>query len=126
MNWEAIGAIGEIVGSLAVLLTLIYLSFQIKHARAESRSTFLQHRSDAARQLWAIESTSLELQQALATADQQLNREDPAVQRRLKELTNLSDAQVSMVTAHFSAHFFHRLKCPRLLATGLLGFPHFT
>jgi len=30
MNWEAIGPIGEIVGVLAVFLTLIYLAIQIK------------------------------------------------------------------------------------------------
>ena len=30
MNWDAIGAIGEIIGALAVVLTLIYLSRQIK------------------------------------------------------------------------------------------------
>jgi hypothetical protein len=30
MNWDAIGAIGEIVGALAVLITLIYLAMQIK------------------------------------------------------------------------------------------------
>ncbi len=30
MNWEAIGPIGEIVGALAVFLTLIYLAIQIK------------------------------------------------------------------------------------------------
>ena len=30
MNWEAIGAIGEIVGALAVLATLYYLAIQIK------------------------------------------------------------------------------------------------
>ena len=30
MNWEAIGAIGEVVGALAVLLTLVYLAIQIR------------------------------------------------------------------------------------------------
>lgn len=30
MNWEAIGAVGEIVGALAVFLTLIYLAIQIR------------------------------------------------------------------------------------------------
>ena len=30
MNWEAIGAIGEIVGALAVFLTLVYLAMQIR------------------------------------------------------------------------------------------------
>lgn len=33
MNWEAIGAVGEIVGALAVLVTLIYLAIQVRHAR---------------------------------------------------------------------------------------------
>ena len=32
MNWDAIGAIGEIVGAFAVILTLYYLSTQIRHA----------------------------------------------------------------------------------------------
>ncbi len=39
MNWEAIGAIGEIVGAAAVVVTLIILIFQIRHnttAREES------------------------------------------------------------------------------------------
>ncbi len=30
MNWDAIGAVGEIVGALAVLITLIYLAMQIR------------------------------------------------------------------------------------------------
>ena len=30
MNWEAIGAVGELVGALAVLVTLVYLSMQIR------------------------------------------------------------------------------------------------
>lgn len=32
MNWDAIGAVGEIVSALAVLITLIYLSVQIKQS----------------------------------------------------------------------------------------------
>ena len=30
MNWDAIGAIGEIVGALAVFITLVYLALQIR------------------------------------------------------------------------------------------------
>lgn len=30
MNWEAIGAIGEIIGALAVVVSLVYLSVQIR------------------------------------------------------------------------------------------------
>ena len=37
MNWEAIGAIGEIVGASAVVISLIYLATQIKGQSRESR-----------------------------------------------------------------------------------------
>ena len=30
MNWEAIGAVGEIIGALAVVLTLAYLAIQVR------------------------------------------------------------------------------------------------
>jgi hypothetical protein len=30
VNWEAIGAVGEIIGALAVFITLVYLALQIK------------------------------------------------------------------------------------------------
>ena len=33
MNWDAIGAVGEIVGAIAVVLTLIYLAVQVRHSR---------------------------------------------------------------------------------------------
>lgn len=32
MNWEAIGAAGEVIGALAVIATLFYLAKQIKHS----------------------------------------------------------------------------------------------
>lgn len=32
MNWEAVAAIGEIVGAFALVLTLAYLALQVKTA----------------------------------------------------------------------------------------------
>ena len=37
MNWEAIGAIGELVGALAVVLTLIYLAAQVRQSNVAMR-----------------------------------------------------------------------------------------
>ena len=37
MNWEAIGAIGEIVGASAVIASLVYLAVQIRNQNIESR-----------------------------------------------------------------------------------------
>ena len=51
MNWEALGAVGEILGSIAVLFTLVYLSFQVKHARSEFRNSIAQQRFDTHRSL---------------------------------------------------------------------------
>lgn len=37
MNWDAIGAIGEVIGGVAVIATLIYLARQIKSAERMMR-----------------------------------------------------------------------------------------
>jgi len=33
MNWEAVGAISEFLGAVAVLATLLYLAVQVRHSR---------------------------------------------------------------------------------------------
>ena len=66
MNWEAIGAIGEIVGAVAVVVTLFYLAQQIRQntrmARAEmTKDLYLASRaaimdvasSDRLAEVWA-------------------------------------------------------------------------
>jgi len=42
MNWEAIGALGEIVGAAAVVMTLLYLASQIKHAKEATQAAGFQ------------------------------------------------------------------------------------
>lgn len=39
MNWEAIGALGEVLGAIAVIATLLYLAVQTKHARLVVENT---------------------------------------------------------------------------------------
>ncbi len=38
MNWDAAGALGEIIGATAVVVTVIYLAIQIRAARVDSAS----------------------------------------------------------------------------------------
>ena len=38
MNWDAIGAGGEILGAVAVFASLLYLGIQIKHSRLSSQA----------------------------------------------------------------------------------------
>ena len=46
MNWEAIGAVGEILGALAVVATLIYLSVQIRHSIQTTKGLVRDSASD--------------------------------------------------------------------------------
>ncbi len=42
MNWEAISAVGEIVGATAVVVTLIYVAVQVRHATRETQAVSVQ------------------------------------------------------------------------------------
>jgi len=47
VNWDAIGAIGELVGALAVIVTLIYLAIQLRSNAAASRASVAQALADS-------------------------------------------------------------------------------
>ncbi len=51
MNWEAIGAVAEVCGALAVLVTLIYLAVQIRQQNQVARAQVGQQRADSIIQL---------------------------------------------------------------------------
>jgi len=38
MNWDAIGAIGEVIGAVAVVVTLLYVARQIHQANAQTQA----------------------------------------------------------------------------------------
>ena len=42
MNWDAIGALGEIVGAIGVIASLVYLSIQIRRSDQSTRAQSLQ------------------------------------------------------------------------------------
>jgi heme/copper-type cytochrome/quinol oxidase subunit 1 len=48
MNWEAIAAIGELIGAVAVVVTLIYLAAQIRHNTKTTKAATRQAISDSA------------------------------------------------------------------------------
>jgi hypothetical protein len=59
MNWEAIGAIGEIVGSTGVIISLLYLAIQIrKDARARRANTLHEQCQALAGVYSTLESSS--------------------------------------------------------------------
>ena len=46
MNWDAIGAIGEVFGALAVIATLLYLARQIRQLAKQNHIASFQHMQD--------------------------------------------------------------------------------
>ncbi len=67
MNWEAIGAIGELLGASAVVITLVYLAMQVKHAKAATAGQSRLYRATAVREivLKTIEDDDLRTLQTL-------------------------------------------------------------
>jgi hypothetical protein len=68
VNWEAIGAIAELLGSLAVFLTLIYLAVQVRHARQDARRSVRQSRAEVSRERLRIRATDQRLNDLMVKA----------------------------------------------------------
>ncbi len=94
MNWNAVGAVGEVVGAIAVVLTLIYLAHQVRLGRL------------------ATEAASVD---ALAAGWNTLNvhlLSDPALMRVYVEgfadpeaLSELEQAQLVIMAQSYINHF---------------------
>ena len=65
MNWDAIGAIGEIVGALAVVLTLGYLANQVRHAKEVAADTNRLERSKGVRDMMLASASNSDLRENL-------------------------------------------------------------
>ncbi len=51
MNWEAIGASGEVLGAAAVLITLIYLAIQVKQNVKLTKASIRESRTAASQRV---------------------------------------------------------------------------
>ena len=61
MNWEAIGAVGEILGALAVVATLGYLANQIRQNTRASQASAHQSLTEAAATMNAMVASDTEV-----------------------------------------------------------------
>lgn len=77
MNWDAIGAIGEIIGALAVVVTLVYLSRQIRHANQQGEIEALRHTWDNLNQFCDALSRSRETADLVLRGRRDLSSLDP-------------------------------------------------
>ena len=79
MNWDAIGAIAELLGSIAVVVTLIFLAAQLRSNSAMVRNSVMQSQA-AAMSGWAANLANdpelYDLYRRGLLADQDLTREE--------------------------------------------------
>ena len=73
ISWDALGAIAEMVGSAAVILTLVYLAVQMRQnsgiAIAESERDIVKHWDDALQDIIKNNATMLPAMRNLAAVD---------------------------------------------------------
>ena len=101
MNWNAIGAVGELLGSFAVLATLIYLSLQIRDAREELKHT-IRHNNDAANREIMLETVrNPRLTRALAKTLP--GTEANPVSKALSEAYELEFEDAVVLTQYYAA-----------------------
>ena len=77
MNWEEVGAIGQVLGSLAVFITLVYLASQVRHARQETRRSISQGRAASSRELAIHRASSEQLNSIYSRAIRALGSQQP-------------------------------------------------
>ena len=80
MNWDAAGAIGEIVGAIAVVFSIIYLATQIKQSNRESQATSRDNISKAISDIMVNIAADPDMSEILGQG--------------LKDITTLSDLEV--------------------------------
>ena len=61
MDWEALAAAAEVVGAVAVVVSLIYVAVQIRQANQLSRANTFQNVNNQWSNIWAMLANSAEL-----------------------------------------------------------------
>ena len=73
MNWEAVGAVGEVLGAFAVVLTLVYLAVQIRQNTSSTRASTYSDTTDGWHNYMQSQSvTDIDLLISLATSPSKL------------------------------------------------------
>ncbi len=68
VNWDAIGAVGEILGALAVFASLMYLAAQIRGQSKQAKASAFQEIGIATAAGWSVVAQNRELSDAVWTA----------------------------------------------------------
>ena len=110
MNWDAIGAIGQMLGSIAVFITLGYLALQVRQARTDLQRSISQGRGEAIRSLLLTRATDERLSRMIAKADAAFGREPTPFVAELMKRSGLTLEEATAVSAEQAAFWNYRLQ----------------
>ncbi len=69
MNWDALGAVSEAIGALAVVVTLAYLATQIRYAKVAANDSNRLTRANGVREMYMAQAQDPSLSKSLARFD---------------------------------------------------------
>ncbi len=95
MNWDAIGAIGEILGAAAVVATLVYLAIQIRYAKDTAADVNRLSRGVGVREMISTQKTVPGLMDAWVRAQGSVDQYEA-----LADKLGLNRAETIMVETH--------------------------
>ena len=108
MNWEEIGAIGQVLGSLAVFVTLVYLSIQTRHAQRTFQRSINQSRAEGASQLFMHMFNNERFSNALSTMDKNWPRPPAPIITTIVQRGGVSESDARMIHYWYMAWWHFR------------------
>lgn len=108
MNWEAVGAVGEVFGSIAVFVTLGYLAVQVRHARGELRRSIRQGRGEAQRQLYLFRASNPRIGELSMQANKAFGVQPSVFVTELVEKAGLAPGDVAQLFSEQVAWWSYR------------------
>jgi hypothetical protein len=107
VNWDAVSAVGQVLGSVAVLITLAYLAIQVRQARQQMARAALASRLEGTRELWLSQAMNPALAEAMA---KHARAQPGLVHSRFAAeaiALGMTDVEVRLVHAYYWATWTH-------------------
>jgi len=109
MNWEEVGAIGQVLGSIAVIITLAYLAVQVSHARREMQRSLVEGRGEVLRELYLTRATDPRLNGLIIKASSALGVTPSPFALELMERAGLTHEEAAAVGFELATWWQYRV-----------------
>ena len=105
MNWDAVGAIGQILGSVAVLVTLGYLAAQIRQTKHQMQRSISRTRAEGVSQLFINQMNNERYLDAISKANRSLGRPNGPFVSAMIERCGLSESEATTISLNFGVQW---------------------